>query len=118
MDKIKTKRSERRLSRDLIEEGLRLVAERSERERVSKDTAKRHASAIRGVIPALGVVKSKVVKPGVWVSLYTRSDATSTVSNMKFTAVIFEWVGQQEYEDSAFYAAVANAIRTALAVRG
>lgn len=64
MDKIKTKRSERRLSRDLIEEGLRLVAERSEREGVNKDTAKRHASAIRGVIPALGVVKSKVVKPG------------------------------------------------------
>lgn len=119
MDKIKTKRSERRLSRDLIEEGLRLVAERSEREGVNKDTAKRHASAIRGVIPALGVVKSKVVKPGVWVSLYTRSDTTSTViSNMKFTAVIFEWAGQQEYEDSAFYAAVANAIRTALAVRG
>ncbi|EPJ9590781.1 hypothetical protein [Klebsiella pneumoniae] len=119
MDKIKTKRSERRLSRDLIEEGLRLVAERSEREGVNKDTAKRHASAIRGVIPALGVVKSKVVKPGVWVSLYTRSDATSTViSNMKFTAVIFEWAGQQEYEDSAFYAAIACAIRTALAVRG
>ncbi|MDU1358602.1 MAG: hypothetical protein E6927_06455 [Klebsiella michiganensis] len=119
MDKIKTKRSERRLSRDLIEEGLRLVAERSEREGVNKDTAKRHASAIRGVIPALGVVKSKVVKPGVWVSLYTRNDATSTViSNMKFTAVIFEWAGQQEYEDSAFYAAIACAIRTALAVRG
>lgn len=37
---------------------------------------------------------------------------------MKFTAVIFEWAGQQEYEDSEFYAAVANAIRTALAVRG
>lgn len=64
MDKIKTKRSERRLSRDLIEEALRLVADRSEREGVSKDTAKRHASAIRGVIPALGVVKSKVIKPG------------------------------------------------------
>ncbi|ECF2659645.1 hypothetical protein ABT504_001412 [Salmonella enterica subsp. enterica serovar Newport] len=119
MDKIKTRRSERRLSRDLIKEGLKLVADRSERENVSKDTAKRHASAIRGVIPALGVVKSKVIKPGVWVALYSRSDSTSTViSNMKFTAVIFEWAGQQDYEDAVFYAAIANAIRTALAVRG
>ncbi|VDY42152.1 Uncharacterised protein [Salmonella enterica subsp. enterica serovar Daytona] len=83
MDKIKTRRSERRLSRYLIEEALRLVAERSECEGVSKETAKRHASAIRGVIPALGVVKSKVIKPGVWVALYARSDSTSTViSNM------------------------------------
>lgn len=119
MDKIKTRRNERRLSRDLIEEGLRLVAERSEREAVNKDTAKRHASAIRGVTPALGVVKSKVIKPGVWIALYARSDSTSTViSNMKFTAVIFEWAGQQNYEDAVFYASVANAIRTALAVRG
>lgn len=60
MDKIKTKRSERRLSRDLIEEGLRLVAERSEREGVNKDTAKRHASAIRGVIPALEIGRAHV----------------------------------------------------------
>ncbi|ESH06852.1 hypothetical protein SEEGA711_26860 [Salmonella enterica subsp. enterica serovar Gaminara str. ATCC BAA-711] len=37
---------------------------------------------------------------------------------MKFTAVIFEWAGQQNYEDKDFYAAIANAIRTALAVRG
>ncbi|EAA6774433.1 hypothetical protein F0C08_22950 [Salmonella enterica] len=119
MDKIKTRRSERRLSRYLIEEALRLVAERSECEGVSKETAKRHASAIRGVIPALGVVKSKVIKPGVWVALYARNDSTSTViSNMKFTAVIFEWAGQQDYEDAAFYVAIANAIRTALAVRG
>ncbi|EAA0559125.1 hypothetical protein FCJ30_18140 [Salmonella enterica] len=119
MDKIKTRRSERRLSRDLIKEGLKLVADRSERENVSKDTAKRHASAIRGVIPALGVVKSKVIKPGVWVALYSRSDSTSTViSNMKFTAVIFEWAGEQNYKDAVFYSAIANAIRTALAVRG
>lgn len=119
MDKIKTRRNERRLSRSLIDEGLRLVAERSEREGVNKDTAKRHSSAIRGVTPALGVVKNKVVKPGVWVALYARSESTSTViSNMKFTAVIFEWAGQQDYEDAAFYTAIANAIRTALAVRG
>lgn len=96
MGKIKTKRSERRLSRDLIEEALKLVADRSEREGVSKDTTKRHASAIRGVIPALGVVKSKVIKPGVWVALYARSDSTSTViSNMKFTAVILNGRGNK-----------------------
>lgn len=59
MDKIKTRRSERRLSRDLIKEGLKLVADRSERENVSKDTAKRHASAIRGVIPALGLLRAR-----------------------------------------------------------
>ena len=110
MVKIKTKRNERRLSKSLIEEGLKLVADRAERESVSKATATRHAAAIRGVTPALG---------GAWVALYARSDATSTViSNMKFAAVIFGWAGEQDYEKAEFYTRVAKAIRTALAVKG
>lgn len=119
MDKIKTKRNERRLSKSLIEEGLKLVADRAEREGVSKGTASRHAAAIRGVTPALGGVQKRVTNPGAWVALYARSDATSTViSNMKFTAVIFEWAGEQDYENAGLYARIAKAIRTALAVRG
>ncbi|HHV9242375.1 TPA: hypothetical protein ACUQSE_001921 [Escherichia coli] len=119
MDKIKTKRNERRLSKRFIEEGLKLVADRAEREGVSKGTASRHAAAIRGVTPALGGVMKRVTNPGAWVALYARSDATSTViSNMKFTAVIFEWAGKQDYENAGLYARIAKAIRTALAVRG
>ncbi|HFQ2059777.1 hypothetical protein V6E05_00955 [Citrobacter freundii] len=119
MEKIKTKRNERRLSKSLIEEGLKLVADRAERENVSKATATRHAAAIRGVTPALGGVKSRVTNPGAWVALYARSDTTSTViSNMKFAAVIFGWAGEQDYENAGFYARIAKAIRTALAVRG
>lgn len=118
MEKIKTGYRERRLTRDLIEDGLRLVADRSECESVSKDTAKRHAAAIRGVTPALGVAKSKVTKPGIWVALYTKNASSTVISNMKFAAVIFDWAGQQDYSDAPFYAAIANAIRTALAVRG
>lgn len=119
MEKIKTKRNERRLSKSLIEEGLKLVADRAERENVSKATATRHAAAIRGVTPALGGVKSRVTNPGAWVALYARSDTTSTViSNMKFAAVIFGWAGEQDYEKAEFYTRVAKAIRTALAVKG
>lgn len=119
MDKIKTKRNERRLSKSLIDESLKLVADRAEREGVSKATASRHAAAIRGVTPALGGVKARITQPGAWVALYARSDATSTViSNMKFTAVIFEWAGEQDYENSSLYTRIAKAIRTALAVRG
>ena len=119
MEKIKTKRNERRLSKSLIEEGLKLVADRAERENVSKATATRHAAAIRGVTPALGGVKSRVTNPGAWVALYARSDTTSTViSNMKFAAVIFGWAGEQDYEKAEFYSHIAKAIRTALAVRG
>lgn len=119
MGEIKTKRESRRLSSTLIDTGLELVAKRSEIEGVSKDTAKRHAAAIRGVVQALGGTRSRVIKPGSWVALYARSDSTSTViSNMKFAAVIFEWAGHQNYNDAAFYADIANAIRTALSVRG
>ncbi|BDN97331.1 TPA: hypothetical protein ACW7QV_003335 [Citrobacter braakii] len=119
MEAIKTKRNERRLSKDLIEEGLRLVADRAASEGVSKATAARHAAAIRGVTPALGSVKSRVVNPGAWAALYSRESATSTViSNMKFTAVVFEWAGQKDYENADLYNRIANAIRTALAVRG
>lgn len=118
MEKIKTGYSERRLTRDLIDDGLRLVAERSECVGVSKDTAKRHAAAIRGVTPALGVAKNKVIKPGIWVALYTKNDSSTVISNMKFAAVIFEWAGEQDYENAGFYAHIAKAIRTALAVRG
>lgn len=119
MDKIKTKRNERRLSKSFIEESLKLVADRAEREGVSKGTASRHAAAIRGVTTALGGVMKRVTNPGAWVALYARNDATSTViSNMKFTAVIFEWAGKQDYENAGLYARIAKAIRTALAVRG
>lgn len=119
MEQIKTKRNERRLFKDMIEEGLKLVADRAERESVSKATASRHAAAIRGVTPALGCIKSRVTKPGAWVALYSRGEATSTViSNMKFAAVIFEWAGQQDYENAPHYAQIAGAIRMALAVKG
>lgn len=119
MEKIKTKRNERRLSKGLIEDGLKLVADRAEKEGVSKATASRHAAAIRGVTPALGGIKSRVTNPGAWAALYSRTETTSTVvSNMKFTAVVFEWAGAQEYENAALYAQIAKAIRTALAVRG
>jgi len=119
MEKIKTKRNERRLSKGLIDVGLKLVAERAEKEGVSKATAARHAAAIRGVTPALGGITSRVTNPGAWAALYSRADSTSTVvSNMKFTAVIFEWAGEQDYESASLYAQIAKAIRTALAVRG
>lgn len=119
MEKIKTKRNERRLSKGLIEDGLKLVADRAEKEGVSKATASRHAAAIRGVTPALGGIKSRVTNPGAWAALYSRAETTSTVvSNMKFTAVVFEWAGSQEYEHAPLYAQIAKAIRTALAVRG
>ena len=107
MDKIKTKRNERRLSKSFIEEGLKLVADRAEREGVSKGTASRHAAAIRGVTPALGGVMKRVTNPGAWVALYARRVANSTViRNMMFTADRFEWAGQQAYEMAGLNARV------------
>lgn len=119
MAEIKTRFNERRIVTDLVNEVLTLVDERAIAENVSKATASRHATAVRGVIKALGVSRSKVVKPAPWIALYARRDATSTaISNMKFVAVILEWAQEKNHANGEFYGQIARAIRTALAVRG
>ncbi|NUL35096.1 hypothetical protein [Kosakonia sacchari] len=121
MTKIKTRRNERKLDASTIDVALQLVADRAEREGVSKDTAKRHRAAIRGVTSALAVTHRQVVIPGIWAALYARaseSAKSTAISNMKFAAVIFEWAAEQDYADKALYARIAKAIRLALAVRG
>lgn len=118
MEKIKTRRTERKVSTGLVIDVLALVEERAKAENVTKATASRHATAVRGVIKALGVSRSKVIKPAPWIALYARSDSTSTaISNMKFVAVILEWAEAQNHIDGEFYGKIARAIRTALAVR-
>lgn len=118
MVEIKTRFNERKIVTNLVDDVLQIVNERAEAEGVSKATASRHATAVRGVVKALGVSRSKVVKPAPWIALYARQNATSTaISNMKFVAVILEWAEAQNHIDGEFYGQIARAIRTALAVR-
>lgn len=119
MAEIKTRFNERRVVTNVVDDVLKITMERAIAENVSTKTASRHATAVRGVVKALGVTKAKVIKPAPWIALYARSDATSTaISNMKFVAVILEWAEKQPYQESKFYGDIARAIRTALAVRG
>lgn len=119
MEIIKTGYRDRKISRTFVDEVLSLAGERAKIEGVSDKTLSRHRYAINACIDALGVMKAKVVRPGIWMQLYSKDGVTSTViSNMKFVAAILEWGAErEEYENRALYMKVARAIRQAIAVR-
>ncbi|MBH2948228.1 hypothetical protein [Serratia marcescens] len=119
MDVIKTGYRDRKISRDFVDEVISLACERAKIEGVSDKTLSRHKYAINACISALGVMKAKVVKPGIWMQLYTKDGVTSTViSNMRFVAAILEWGAErEEFENKVLYMKVARAIRQAIAVR-
>lgn len=119
MKSIKTAYTERKLTRGFVDELLIIAEERAKIEGTAHKTLTRHKYALNASVEALGVARSKLPRPGVWVSLYSKEGTTSTViSNMKFIASILEWASEREYKDAVFYAGVAHAIRQALAVRG
>ncbi|MCB5308319.1 hypothetical protein [Yersinia massiliensis] len=109
----------RKINRVFVDEIISIAEARTIASGANKKTFTRHKCAINACELVLGMSRDKIYKPGVWLKFSQSAISSTTVSNMKFIAVILEWASEQdEYPDKELYKKTADAIRQACAIRG